>query len=112
MITVQDCVQAACQASGVSRTDVLSQRRKPEFVTARQVGMKIARDLTQASFPQIGRAFGRDHTTVMHAEERIRERAASEAYVRDLYVSCIREAKRIAHARGKECCPTCGQPQP
>ncbi|HLM95725.1 MAG TPA: helix-turn-helix domain-containing protein, partial [Acidimicrobiales bacterium] len=46
-------------------------RRRP-LVIARQIGMYLFRDLTDYSFPAIAREFGgRDHTTVMHAVEKI-----------------------------------------
>ncbi len=49
-------------------------RRRP-LVDARQVAMYVARDMTDLSFPDIGRAFGdRDHTTVMHAVRKIEAR--------------------------------------
>jgi chromosomal replication initiator protein len=47
-------------------------RRRP-LVTARQVGMYVFRENTEMSYPQIAREFGgRDHTTVIHAVEKIR----------------------------------------
>lgn len=46
--------------------------RKPEYARPRQVAMYLARDLTKASFPEIGRRFGgRDHSTVIHAHRLI-----------------------------------------
>ncbi|MHB1504825.1 MAG: chromosomal replication initiator protein DnaA [Acidimicrobiales bacterium] len=46
-------------------------RRRP-LVTARQIGMYVFRELTDFSYPAIAREFGgRDHTTVMHAVEKI-----------------------------------------
>ena len=51
---------------GTSRTHVL--------VTARQMAMYLCRELTDLSLPKIGQAFGgRDHTTVMHADRKIRQ---------------------------------------
>ena len=58
---------------------------------ARQIGMYLFRDLTDYSFPAIAREFGgRDHTTVMHAVEKIsslmRERRQIFDQVNDLIV--------------------------
>ncbi len=48
--------------------------RSRSLVTARQVAMYLCRELTELSLPKIGQLFGgRDHTTVMHAERKIRE---------------------------------------
>ena len=54
---------------GVSRSDVLSPDRRQQAVLARQVAMRLIREATGKSYPEIGRIFDRDHTTVMHALE-------------------------------------------
>jgi chromosomal replication initiator protein len=67
--------------------DLLSKRRSRSIARPRQVAMALARELTNHSLPEIGDAFGgRDHTTVMHACERVKdlremERRASEDYL-------------------------------
>lgn len=61
-------IQAAvATVMGTTVTEMLSDRRTAGAVTARQLAMWLARWWTPASLPRIGRAFGRDHTTVMHA---------------------------------------------
>ncbi|MBI5078874.1 chromosomal replication initiator protein DnaA, partial [Candidatus Saganbacteria bacterium] len=52
--------------------DMSAKIRTKEIATARQVAMYVARKLTSASFPKIGEEFGgRDHTTVLHACEKM-----------------------------------------
>lgn len=52
--------------------DLISKSRQKPLVTARQIGMYVMRDLTELSYPAIARVFGgRDHTTVIHAVEKI-----------------------------------------
>jgi chromosomal replication initiator protein len=52
--------------------DLCSPGRNRQLVTARQIAMYLARELTDLSLPVIGKAFGgRDHTTVMHANKKI-----------------------------------------
>ncbi|WP_068319330.1 chromosomal replication initiator protein DnaA [Janibacter anophelis] len=59
---------------GLSIEDLQSASRTRLLVTARQIAMYLCRELTDMSLPNIGKQFGgRDHTTVMHAERKIRE---------------------------------------
>ncbi|MGO1165287.1 MAG: chromosomal replication initiator protein DnaA [Janibacter sp.] len=59
---------------GLNIEDLQSPSRTRLLVTARQIAMYLCRELTDMSLPKIGEQFGgRDHTTVMHAERKIRE---------------------------------------
>jgi hypothetical protein len=58
---------ATANVCGVSYADVLSDRRDKKAVLARQLAMRLAKKLTRHSLPEIGRAYNRDHTTVLHA---------------------------------------------
>ncbi|HTX81076.1 MAG TPA: chromosomal replication initiator protein DnaA [Streptosporangiaceae bacterium] len=58
---------------GLSIDDLCGTSRSRVLVTARQIAMYLCRELTDMSLPKIGQQFGgRDHTTVMHAERKIR----------------------------------------
>ncbi|MFT4011471.1 MAG: chromosomal replication initiator protein DnaA [Nocardioidaceae bacterium] len=62
---------------GLTIDDVCGANRSRALVTARQIAMYLCRELTQMSLPQIGKQFGgRDHTTVMHADKKIRTQMA------------------------------------
>ena len=54
--------------------DLCGTSRSRALVNARQIAMYLCRELTELSLPKIGQTFGgRDHTTVMHADRKIRE---------------------------------------
>jgi chromosomal replication initiator protein len=58
---------------GLTIEDLTGSNRSRLLVTARQMAMYLTRELTDLSLPKIGQAFGgRDHTTVMHATQKIR----------------------------------------
>ena len=58
---------------GISMDDLVGSSRSRVLVGARQMAMYLCRELTDLSLPKIGERFGgRDHTTVMHAERKIR----------------------------------------
>ncbi len=74
---------------GLTLDDLCSTSRTRQLVTARQIAMYLTRELTELSLPRIGQAFGgRDHTTVMHANNKIsglmQERPAIYAQVQEL----------------------------
>jgi len=56
------------------RSELEGASRKKEISQARQIAIYLARELTEHSFPAIGREFGdRDHTTIMHSYSKIKE---------------------------------------
>jgi chromosomal replication initiator protein len=58
---------------GVTMEDLCGSSRSRMLVTARQIAMYLCRELTDLSLPKIGQHFGgRDHTTVIHADRKIR----------------------------------------
>jgi len=59
---------------GLTMEDLCGPSRSRVLVTARQIAMYLCRELTELSLPKIGQLFGgRDHTTVMHADRKIRQ---------------------------------------
>src|SRR5690606_22446026 len=63
----------------VSIDALCSADRSRVLVNARQIAMYLCRELTELSLPKIGQLFGgRDHTTVMHANRKIREQMAEK----------------------------------
>jgi chromosomal replication initiator protein len=73
-ITAAQIMGASAQYFGVTVDDLCGSSRSRVLVTARQIAMYLCRELTDLSLPKIGQAFGgRDHTTVMHADRKIRQ---------------------------------------
>jgi chromosomal replication initiator protein len=66
----------------IDMAELIGNGRQREISWARQVGMYIAREMTSSSLPKVGDAFGgRDHTTVMHAHDKIKKAVASNPEV-------------------------------
>jgi chromosomal replication initiator protein len=71
-ITATQILETAASHFGFSVDDLCGPSRRRPLVIARQIAMYLFRDLTDYSYPAIGREFGgRDHTTVIHAVEKI-----------------------------------------
>lgn len=65
--------ESVAEFYNISNEDLIKQSRKKEFVKPRQIAMYLIRKELDNSFPSIGDFFGgRDHTTVMHAVEKIK----------------------------------------
>jgi chromosomal replication initiator protein len=91
-IKIEDILKVVSRHFGVSKGDILSQRRHRSVVWPRQVGMYLAKQLTSRSLPEIGRRFGnRDHTTVLHAIRKIEGELDGNPRLRDE----IEELKRL-----------------
>lgn len=71
-VTVDEIQKTVADHYGLSKEDLLSERRTRAVARPRQAAMYLAKHLTVRSYPDIGRRFGgRDHTTVLHAVRRI-----------------------------------------
>ena len=71
-LTVDEIQKAVAAHFGVTTTDICSKRRTQSVVRPRHVAMYLAKVLTTRSLPDIGRRFGgRDHSTVIHAVNKI-----------------------------------------
>lgn len=81
---IEDILRIISRHFGVSKGDLLSQRRHRSVVWPRQIGMYLAKQLTARSLPEIGRRFGnRDHTTVLHAIRKIEGEITGNPRLRD-----------------------------
>ncbi|MDF0675693.1 MAG: chromosomal replication initiator protein DnaA [Nitrospira sp.] len=68
IVTMDDIQEAVCTQFHVKLTELKSRRRSKTLVHPRQIAMYLCRELTDASYPEIGRQFGgKDHTTIIHA---------------------------------------------
>jgi chromosomal replication initiator protein len=93
--TVEEIQAATCARLGISPEALSSPDRSARVAWARQVAMYLARELTDATLPAIGRAFGgRNHTTVLHACRRATERIATDAEAHELVRSLTASLQR------------------
>jgi chromosomal replication initiator protein len=83
-IKIEDIIKTVSRHYGVSKGDILSQRRHRSVVWPRQIGMYLSKQMTTRSLPEIGRRFGnRDHTTVLHAIRKIDGCLTADAKLKD-----------------------------
>ena len=76
-ITGATIMAATADYFGLTLEDLCGSSRSRALVTGRQIAMYLCRELTDLSLPKIGQMFGgRDHTTVIHADRKIRDQMA------------------------------------
>ena len=74
MVTIPNIQRVVAEYYNVRVSDLLSSRRSRSVTRPRQIAMSLAKSLTNHSLPEIGESFGgRDHTTVIHACEKVKE---------------------------------------
>ena len=95
-VTVDLILSAVAETTGVSVTEITGDKRSRQVVDARHLAMYLARELTDASLPKIGdRIGGRDHTTVLHAVEKIAKLMRED---REMYNRVQRLTTRVKSA--------------
>lgn len=75
---VREIIKEEAARAGLKVDDILGPSRAPPIVAARSYAMWRARKEIGWSFPEIGRVFHRDHTTVMYAVNKIEREKAGE----------------------------------
>ena len=84
-VTITRIQEIVSQRFGVTIDELISPRRSQAVAYPRQVAMYLSRELTDSSLPAIGREFGgRDHTTVIHAKDKITRRIREDRSVYNL----------------------------
>jgi chromosomal replication initiator protein len=79
--------------------DLCGTSRSRVLVNARQIAMYLCRELTELSLPKIGQTFGgRDHTTVMHADRKIRQLMAERRSIYNQVTELTNRIKQQARA--------------
>lgn len=75
------CIQeVVCREFGISRAEMLSQRRTKNLIVPRHIALYLSKKLTPLSLPSIGKRFGgRDHTTALSAIRRIEHLMAKDS---------------------------------
>jgi len=100
-ITIAEIQRRVAGYFQIELTEIRGARRQRSILYPRQVAMFLCRKLTEASLPEIGQAFGgRDHTTVMHAVEKIENEITQDTHkkqvvdhLNQLVVSSSHEAR-------------------
>lgn len=78
-VTIDKIYSAVYRKYGIPKEDLLGTRRTREIAQARHITIYMIRKVTEMSLPNIGRLFGRDHTTIMASCEAVEKRLRTDA---------------------------------
>jgi chromosomal replication initiator protein len=93
-ITPKVILEATASEFGFTIDELCGTSRRRPLVTARQIGMYVFRELTDFSYPAIAREFGgRDHTTIIHAVEKVSGLMKERRQVYDQVTALIHRIK-------------------
>jgi len=91
MVSIDNIQKTVASYYKIRLADMLGKSRSRSLARPRQIAMALAKELTRHSLPEIGEAFGgRDHTTVIHAQRRIKALRESDAMVGEDYSNLYR----------------------
>ncbi|PID66747.1 MAG: chromosomal replication initiator protein DnaA [Gammaproteobacteria bacterium] len=82
-ISVENIQKTVANYYHIKVSDLKSKSRKATLAKQRQIAMAIAKQLTNLSYPDIGEAFERDHTTVIHAIKKVEEMKNADPQIRE-----------------------------
>lgn len=84
-ITVEMIQKTVAEYFDLKTVDLKSEKRHKNLVNARQIAIWLCRDMTKASYPDIGLKFGgKDHSTIIHSFKKIDKAAATDTKISDL----------------------------
>jgi len=89
-VTLENIKRTVAGYYNIRLTDLSSVRRTRTLARPRQMAMSLAKELTQHSYPEIGAAFGKDHTTVLHACRKMVELKRDDERLREDYENLLR----------------------
>ncbi len=82
IVSVEMIQQVVAEHYKITINDLKSKKRTQNIALPRQIAMYLIRKLTRHSLPEIGNAFGKDHTTVMHSYKKIEEDINNSAEIK------------------------------
>jgi chromosomal replication initiator protein len=90
-VTLENIKRTVATYYNIRLADLTSARRTRTLARPRQIAMSLAKELTRHSYPEIGDAFGKDHTTVLHAYRKIAELRLEDDRLKEDYENLMRQ---------------------
>ena len=85
LVTIDNIKRTVAGYYNIRISDLTSAKRTRSLARPRQVAMALCKELTQHSLPEIGEAFDKDHTTVLHACRKVVQLRDEDPKIREDY---------------------------
>lgn len=98
MVTIETIQMAVAELFSISVAELKGNDRTRAMLIPRQIAMYVAKQMTEASLPEIGREFGgKHHTTVMHSIAKIDEQRRTDAATNNAVETLLGTLTRVEH---------------
>ncbi|MDR0646331.1 MAG: chromosomal replication initiator protein DnaA [Elusimicrobiota bacterium] len=97
-VNIDHIKKIVCKHYKISLEDLNSKKKNSSIALPRQVAMYLTTELTSLSLPEIGREFNRDHSTVIHAREKIKEDIEQNPFFVPVINQLIAEVKAVGNS--------------
>ncbi|MCX5872426.1 MAG: chromosomal replication initiator protein DnaA [Deltaproteobacteria bacterium] len=95
-ITIEDIISHVAKSFNIKTADLKSKKKHKLYSLPRQVGMYLARNLTDRSYPEIGAAFGgKDHSTVIYGAKKIEKRLETDNSLKTMLEALRKDIRGI-----------------
>ena len=95
IITVDNIITATADYFHLKTSDLRSRKKTRNIVFPRQIAMYLSRQLTHCSYPDIADKFGgKDHSTVIYAENKIKDKLLKDSGLKDIINKISNELKK------------------
>ncbi|MGC8657534.1 MAG: chromosomal replication initiator protein DnaA [Desulfomonilaceae bacterium] len=95
-VTIEDIISYVAKSFNIKTSDLKSKKKHKLYSLPRQVGMYLARNLTDLSYPEIGAAFGgKDHSTVIYGTKKIEKRLETDHALKTLLEALRKDIRGI-----------------
>ena len=94
-ISISQIKKVICKYFKISVEDINSKKKSNNIAWPRQVAMYIASELTTLPVTEIGREFNRDHTTILHAKQKVKEEIENNPFFVPVINQLISDVKSV-----------------
>ncbi len=92
-ITIERIIEEVARTFEVTAKDIKSPKRAAQISQARQVAMYVVREVTNLSYEEIGKEFGRDHSTAIYAVQQVERNMKNRSDFRNMVNDLIKNIK-------------------